>query len=136
MFTRHKIRSYGPSLTQTERHMEFRGRKPGSTTRKLVGVAAISLLLLITPFQSGAAPLAPSAGEIVTQCEDPTGASSPGAQRGDDCTPPWAEELQEEYQDRGTANWWENFRVGPQEMSEQELSLLYRPGERRPLWGY
>jgi hypothetical protein len=136
MFTRHKIRSYGPSQTQAERHMEFRGRKPGSTTRKIIGVSATSLLLLLTPFQSGAAPLAPSAGGIVTRCEDPPGTSSPEARRGDDCAPPWAEELQEEYQDQGSENWWDHLHVGPQEMSEQELSLLYRPGERRPLWGY
>jgi hypothetical protein len=136
MFTRHKIRLHGSFPTQTERHKEFRGRKPGSTTRKIVGVSATGLLLLLTPLRLSAAPLAPSAGEIVTQCEDLTETSSPETQRGDDCAPPWAEELQEEYQDRGTANWWENFRVGPQEMSEQELSLLYRPGERRPLWGY
>ena len=136
MFTRHKIRSYSPSLTQTERHMEFRGRKPGSTTRKIIWVSATGLLLLITPFQSGAAPLAPSAGEIVTRCEDSLESSSPEAQRGDNCAPPWAEELQQEYQDRGAAKWWERLYVGPQAMSEQELSLLYRPGERRPLWGY
>jgi hypothetical protein len=136
MFTRHKIRSHGPFLTQTERYTKFNGRKPGSTTRKLVGVSATGLLLLLTPLRLGAAPLTPSAGETVTRCEYPTGASSPQTQRGDDCAPPWAEELQDEYQDRGTTNWWEHLYVGPQAMSEQELSLLYRPGERRPLWGY
>jgi hypothetical protein len=140
MFIRDKIRSYGPSLTQTERHTQFHGRKPGSTTRKItrkiIGASATGLLLLVTPIRLGADPLAPSAGEIITQCEDRTGTSSPDAQRRDDCDRPWAEELHDEYQDRGGANWWEHFRVGPQAMSEQELSLLYRPGERRPLWGY
>ena len=136
MFIRHQIRLHGPFLTQTERHTEFNGRKPGSTTRKIIWVSATGLLLLITPFQSGAAPLTPSAGETVTRCEDSAGASSPQAQRGDNCAPPWAEELQQEYQDRGAAKWWERLYVGPQAMSEQELSLLYRPGERRPLWGY
>jgi len=136
MFIRDKIRSYGPSLTQPERHTQFHGRKPGSTTRKIIGVSATGLLLLLTPLRLGAAPLASSAGEIVTRCEDRLGSSSPEAQRRDDCAQPWAEELQEEYQDSGTSNWWERLHVGPQEMSEQELSLLYRPGERRPLWGY
>jgi hypothetical protein len=136
MFTRHKIRLSGPFLTQTEQHKEFYGRKPGNTTRKILGASATGLLLLLAPLQLGAAPLTSSTGETVTQCEDLRGTSSSEAQRSDDCAPPWAEELQEEYQDRGATNWWENFRVGPQEMSEQELSLLYRPGERRPLWGY
>ncbi len=136
MFTRHKIRLHGSFPTQTERHKEFRGRKLGSTTRKIVEVSATGLLLLLTPLRLSAAPLAPSAGKIVTQCEELTETSSPETQRGDDCAPPWAEELQEEYQDRGTTHWWEHLHVGPQEMSEQELSLLYRPGERRPLWGY
>ena len=136
MLTSHKIQSYGSSLTQTESHMGFRGQKPGSTTCKIVGVTATGLLLLLTPLRIGAAPLAPSAGETITQCEDSAGVASPQAQRGDDCAPPWSEELQEEHQDRGTANWWERLYVGPQAMSEQELSLLYRPGERRPLWGY
>jgi hypothetical protein len=136
MFTRQKMRLHGPFLTQTELHTEFNGRNSGSTARKIIGISATGLLLLLTPLRIGAAPLTPSAGKTITQCEDSAGASLPQAQRGEDCSPPWAEELKEEYQDRGTANWWEHLYVGPQAMSEQELSLLYRPGERRPLWGY
>jgi hypothetical protein len=136
MFTRHKIRLHDPFLTQTERHTEINGRRPESTTRKIIGLSATGLLLLLTPLRLGATPLTPSGGETITQCEDSARASSPQAQRGDDCAPPWAEELQQEHQDRGTADWWERLYVGPQAMSEQELSLLYRPGERRPLWGY
>jgi len=44
MFTRHKIRLHGSFPTHTERHKEFRGRKPGSTTRKIVEVSATGLL--------------------------------------------------------------------------------------------
>jgi len=105
-------------------------------TYYIVGIFSTSLLLLLIPLRLYAAPLGPSASKLVTRCEGPAKTSSSEAQRGDNCTSVWAEELEKEYQDRDAEDWWKRFYLGPQDMSEQELHFLYRPGERRPLWGY
>jgi len=105
-------------------------------TYDIVEISSISFVLLLIPLQLYAAPLGPSAGKLVTRCEDSAEVSSAEAQRGNNCTSVWVEELEKEYQDRDTEDWRARFHLGPQAMSEQELHFLYRPGERRPLWGY
>jgi len=95
-----------------------------------------SMLLLLMPLYGSAAPRAPQRGELIGRCEDQTGDSLSENLRGEDCTPAWSEELQNEYQDHDAAEWWQRFSIGPQAPSEQEWRFLYRHGERRPLWGY
>jgi hypothetical protein len=84
-----------------------------------------------------AASASPSDAEV-SLCEDRTSATAKSEQQGDEsCTTYWAEELQQQEQAIGDAETrWKSFHWGPYPMDEFELSLLYPPGERRPLWGY
>ena len=134
-----EIRSFAFVPTQTEAYNKAGDQKYGRMAHSRVEIFLTSLLLLITPLQLLAAPLAPyttDTGELSARCRSQAETSLPQEQRRDDCTSFWAEELQKKYQDHDTTPWWQDFRLGPQALSEQELRLLYRPGERRPLWGY
>lgn len=75
-------------------------------------------------------------GEVISRCEDRTSRREQKDAQEDPCIPLWAEELQQSYRAPEDSELWESFDWGPYAMSEFELSLLYRPGERRPLWGY
>jgi|GEM_PF-7022126 len=136
-----EIRSFTFVPTQTEVRHELSKQKYGRIAHSSVEILLTSFLLLITPLQLSAAPLAPYTTDtdgLSVRCKGQVEAetSSSQEQQRDDCTPAWTEELQKEYQDHDTTPWWEDFHLGPQSLSEQELRFLYRPGERRPLWGY
>jgi hypothetical protein len=126
--------------SSTPEPSELSGQAYQTGTPRL-GVFVASVLLLCTPLSVSAAPLVPPQGELLGRCADPTDLSLSDNLRGEDCPLPWSEELRseelrKEYRDEDTTEWWERFSLGPQEFSEQELRFLYRPGERRPLWGY
>jgi hypothetical protein len=87
------------------------------------------------PFAFAVAP--PPSGTVVSRCEDPASTTSSENAQDAACTSRWSQELQQQHRvDDGAEPTWESFQWGPYPMSEFELSLLYRPGERRPLWGY
>ncbi len=78
----------------------------------------------------------PSSGEVLAPCRDPARGTMPQYGQDDPCSPQWSEKLQEQSHPENETDFWNSFHWGPQEPSESELGLLYRPGERRPLWGY
>ncbi len=77
-----------------------------------------------------------SSGEVIARCDDRHLGLAPMGNPDDPCTSRWSEQLQEQDRAPDEIEEWQSFDWGPYEMSEFELSMLYRPGERRPLWGY
>jgi len=92
------------------------------------------LELRVAPHAFATPPLSP--GEVIARCEDQASRRDQKDAQDDPCTSQRAEELQHSYRAPGDNGPWDSFHWGPYAMSEFELGLLYRPGERRPLWGY
>ena len=108
--------------------------KPRRQSIWVTSLFCLSLLELQgTSFGAG---VPSSSDEVVSRCEDRTSGRTLKYSQNDPCTSLWSDELQDQDQVQGDTEWWKSFRWGPSEMSESELRLLYRPGERRPLWGY
>lgn len=78
----------------------------------------------------------PSSGEVIARCADPARRPTSTYEQDDPCSPQWSEKLQEQSQSENETDFLDSFHWGPQEPSEFDLRLRYRPGERRPLWGY
>ena|SRR5689334_1386088 len=101
-------------------------------------VVSLFCLSLLGPGVASRGYAAPprSAGDVISHCEDRSSERALQSGSDDPCTSRWSEKMQEQYRAPGDTTPWESFRWGPSEFSESELDLLYRPGERRPLWGY
>lgn len=78
----------------------------------------------------------PSSGDVITRCENLSQGPTLEYGQKDPCALPWSEKLHEQYRSEDETGPWDFFQWGPQEPSKSDLSLMYRPGERRPLWGY
>ena len=100
-----------------------------------VNLLCLSLLQLQIPSLGFAAPPL-SSDDMSRGCEDSTSERSFINSQNGPCTSLWSEELQQLYRIPDDTETQGSFRWGPYEMSEFELSLLYPPFERRPLWGY
>jgi len=108
--------------------------KPRRHILCVVSLWCLSVLELRLASPTFATP--PSAGGVISRCEDRALRSEWKDGQNEPCRSLWAEELQQSYRAPDDKGWWESFQWGPYAMSDFELSLLYRPGERRPLWGY
>lgn len=101
----------------------------------LISLLCLNLLELRVAARGFAA--SPNAsGNVLARCYDRSFGLAPPVEKDDLCTSLWSEELQQQDRVPDDPEPWKSFHWGPYEMSELELRFLYRPGERRPLWGY
>ena len=99
-------------------------------------IHVVSLLLIFVAFDASADLDKPREGTLIARCAAPEDHTLGDTLRDDVCAPSWTDDLHHESYDYTATPWWERWYVGPLPPSEQDLALLYRPGERRPLWGY